>query len=97
MIKVAQHSKSTGEVAGAVVSWILIKTVRFYQLAISPYIGSNCRHSPTCSNYMIEAISVWGPLKGTWLGFKRLAKCHPWGSSGHDPVPKKENGKESGR
>lgn len=90
MIKVEQPSKSITKVLGAALSWILIKLVRFYQLAISPYLGSNCRHTPTCSHYMIESISVWGPVKGTWLGIKRLAKCHPWGTSGYDPVPRKE-------
>ncbi len=64
--------------------------VKFYQAAISPYLGSHCRHSPTCSYYMIEAVEEWGVLKGVWLGLKRIGKCHPWGTSGHDPVPKKE-------
>jgi uncharacterized protein len=94
MIKVEQHSKSIGEALGAAIAWVIIKMIRFYQLAISPYLGSNCRHSPTCSNYMLEAITIWGPLKGTWFGLKRLIKCHPWGTSGYDPVPKKDSGKE---
>lgn len=67
----------------------LIGLVRFYQLAISPMLGSNCRHSPTCSSYMIGAIREWGPLQGTWLGLKRIGRCHPWGTHGHDPVPKR--------
>lgn len=71
-------------------SWVLINLVKFYRLAISPYLGSNCRHSPTCSQYMIEAIQIWGPFKGVWFGLKRIVNCHPWGSSGYDPVPKKE-------
>ncbi|MTI26365.1 membrane protein insertion efficiency factor YidD [Fulvivirga kasyanovii] len=69
---------------------IFILPIRFYQLAISPLLGSNCRHTPTCSSYMIGAIEEWGPLKGTWLGLKRISRCHPWGTSGYDPVPKKE-------
>ena len=68
---------------------ILILPIRFYQLAISPLLGPSCRFSPTCSHYMIEAIEEWGPIKGFWLGIKRIAKCHPWGPHGHDPVPKK--------
>lgn len=71
--------------------WLLIKCVRFYQLVISPYLGPSCRHTPTCSTYMIEAIREWGAVKGFWLGLKRLLKCHPWGTSGYDPVPKKNN------
>ncbi len=72
-----------------VLSSVLILLVRFYQLSISPLLGSNCRHTPTCSQYMINAIREWGALKGGWLGIKRIARCHPWGTSGYDPVPKK--------
>ena len=63
--------------------------VRFYQLAISPWLGSNCRYQPTCSSYMIEALKEHGLIKGLWLGTKRISRCHPWGASGYDPVPKK--------
>lgn len=70
-------------------SKLLIVLVRFYQLAISPMLGQNCRHAPTCSQYTIEAIREWGPLKGSWLGAKRIGRCHPWGTHGYDPVPKK--------
>ena len=68
-----------------------ILLVRFYQLAISPWIGSNCRYQPTCSAYMIEALKEHGLLKGLWLGTKRVCRCHPWGGHGYDPVPKKKN------
>ena len=69
---------------------IFILPIRFYQLAISPLLGSNCRFNPTCSHYMIQAIEEWGVFKGIWLGTKRLLKCHPWGPTEHyDPVPKK--------
>jgi uncharacterized protein len=67
---------------------IYIFPIRIYQWVISPYLGNNCRHLPTCSNYAIEAIVEWGVLKGTWLGVKRISKCQPWGTSGFDPVPK---------
>lgn len=74
---------------------ILIKPfillVRFYQLTISPWVGSNCRYQPTCSSYMIEALKEHGLLKGLWLGTKRIGRCHPWGGHGYDPVPKKKN------
>ena len=69
----------------------LIVLVRGYQILISPWLGSNCRHQPTCSAYMIEAIQEWGPLSGGWMGVRRMAKCHPWGTSGHDPVPLRPN------
>lgn len=68
-----------------------ILLVRFYQLAISPWLGSNCRYQPTCSSYMIEALKEHGLIKGLWLGLKRIGRCHPWGSHGYDPVPKKNN------
>ncbi len=64
--------------------------VRFYQLTISPLLGSNCRYQPTCSNYMMEALKTHGLIKGLYLGAKRILRCHPWGGSGYDPVPKKE-------
>jgi len=69
----------------------LIFLVRIYQYAISPYFPKSCRHEPSCSQYAIEAINEWGPIKGIWLGVKRISKCHPWGTSGYDPVPKKSN------
>jgi putative membrane protein insertion efficiency factor len=65
----------------------LIYVVKFYKLAISPYLGSNCRYSPTCSTYSIEALKVHGAFKGSWLAAKRIVSCNPWGGSGHDPVP----------
>ncbi len=74
-------------------SYILIIPIRFYQWTLSPILGQNCRHVPTCSQYAIEAIKIWGPLKGLQLGFNRIRKCHPWGTSGYDPVPKKETKK----
>ncbi len=69
---------------------ILIKSIRFYQVAISPWLGKNCRYQPTCSQYMLEALKVHGLYKGVFLGIKRILSCHPWGGSGYDPVPHKE-------
>ncbi|MBF0695293.1 MAG: membrane protein insertion efficiency factor YidD [Flavobacterium sp.] len=64
--------------------------VRVYQVVISPLLPSACRYSPTCSQYMIEALRVHGLLKGLWLGVSRIARCHPWSRSGYDPVPPKK-------
>jgi hypothetical protein len=61
--------------------------IRIYQLLISPLLGPRCRHLPSCSDYASEAIALHGPLRGGWLGLCRLARCHPWGTSGYDPVP----------
>lgn len=68
-------------------SLIFIVPIKFYQILISPLLGPSCRFTPTCSQYTIEAIQKYGPLKGGWLGFKRILRCHPWGGCGHDPVP----------
>lgn len=69
------------------ISFVLILLVKFYQYAISPLLPNSCRYTPTCSQYMIEAIKKYGFIKGGWLGLKRLSSCHPWGGHGHDPVP----------
>jgi putative membrane protein insertion efficiency factor len=61
--------------------------IKFYKNAISPILPAACRYTPTCSDYMLQAIQKYGAAKGTWLGIKRLSRCHPWGKSGYDPVP----------
>ncbi|WP_128545760.1 membrane protein insertion efficiency factor YidD [Larkinella soli] len=66
---------------------IIIGLVRLYQGAISPYLPNACRYTPTCSQYMIEAVRKHGAVKGGRLGLKRISRCHPWGGSGYDPVP----------
>ena len=68
---------------------VLQAIIRAYQLAISPYLGPTCRFHPSCSNYMLEAISEHGAFRGSWLGIKRLLRCNPWNLGGYDPVPKK--------
>ena len=71
------------------VKHLLIGLVRVYQVVLSPWLGSNCRHDPTCSRYAIEALETWGAWKGTALTIRRVSRCHPWGTHGHDPVPQK--------
>ncbi|MBQ2403277.1 MAG: membrane protein insertion efficiency factor YidD [Prevotella sp.] len=66
---------------------LLLAPIWIYQHCISPYTPAACRFTPTCSEYMRQAIVKHGPLKGVWLGIKRLSRCHPWGGSGYDPVP----------
>lgn len=65
---------------------LLIAMIRFYQAAISPLLGANCRYYPTCSAYTIQAIEKYGALKGLWLGLKRICRCHPFHKGGYDPV-----------
>jgi len=61
--------------------------VRFYRMVLSPWFGLNCRFQPTCSAYALEALEKHGAVKGSWLAFRRILRCHPGGGSGHDPVP----------
>lgn len=70
-----------------IIAWIFLLLIKIYQLVISPLLGSNCRFTPTCSQYGVEAIKKYGPFKGGWLTLKRIGRCHPWGKHGHDPVP----------
>ena len=64
--------------------------IRAYQLSLSAFIGRHCRHEPSCSAYMDEAIARHGLGSGGWLGTARLCRCHPWGTSGYDPVPEND-------
>ncbi|ARB40417.1 membrane protein insertion efficiency factor YidD [Mammaliicoccus sciuri] len=70
---------------------VFIKLIRLYQRYISPLTPPTCRFQPTCSNYAVEAISEYGVIKGTWLGTKRILKCHPFHPGGYDPVPPKKD------
>lgn len=66
---------------------IAINLVKAYQRWLSPLLGNNCRFTPTCSFYAIEAINRFGVVKGCWLASKRILKCHPLNAGGEDPVP----------
>ena len=66
---------------------VLIGAVRFYQLAVSPWTPPACRFTPTCSAYAIDALREHGAARGLWLAVRRVARCHPWGGYGYDPVP----------
>lgn len=66
---------------------VFLFLIRAYQLLLSPWLGHQCRFSPSCSHYAIEAITVHGPWRGTLLAARRIGRCHPWHAGGYDPVP----------
>ena len=72
---------------GRALSCVLQMMIRCYQLLISPLLPPSCRYLPSCSDYAVEAIDRHGALAGLGLALRRLARCHPWGGSGYDPVP----------
>ncbi len=63
--------------------------INIYRYLLSPIFPASCRYNPTCSAYFKESVEIWGPMKGTILGLRRISRCHPWGGFGEDPVPKK--------
>ena len=65
---------------------VVITLLKGYKLVISPLLPSACRYYPTCSDYMLEAVSRYGALRGVWMGVKRLGRCHPFHEGGYDPV-----------
>ncbi|MEO8223380.1 MAG: membrane protein insertion efficiency factor YidD [Gammaproteobacteria bacterium] len=69
-------------------SRLAVLLIRGYQRALSPWLGLSCRYLPTCSAYSIEAIERFGLPRGSWLGLRRIGRCHPWGGAGADPVPR---------
>jgi putative membrane protein insertion efficiency factor len=67
--------------------WWLVAGIGGYRRFVSPLSGPRCRYHPTCSSYAVEAIQIHGAAKGSWLGIKRIGRCHPWQEGGFDPVP----------
>ena len=69
-------------------TYILIKTIKFYQFLLSPLLGNSCRYFPSCSDYSIQSLKTFGFFKGLYLSLKRILSCHPWSDGGFDPVKK---------
>lgn len=67
---------------------LLVGLIGIYQYALSPFFGSSCRFSPSCSDYICQALHHHGVLRGLWLGIKRILRCNPWHPGGFDPIPK---------
>lgn len=78
--------KAGGKITRAL-GYVASLPVLAYKYLISPLLPSACRYTPTCSVYAMEALRLYGPIKGGWLAIKRISRCHPWGGSGYDPVP----------
>lgn len=77
--------------APSLLSRFLTGAIRLYQRLLSPLMGARCRYHPSCSHYTVEAIEIHGPLKGTWMGIRRIGRCHPFHEGGLDPVPGSES------
>jgi uncharacterized protein len=84
---IRQSADSSEPLASRVGKALLLGPIALYRWTISPLLGVNCRHVPSCSHYAREAIETNGAWKGGWLTLARLCRCHPWGSHGFDPVP----------
>jgi putative membrane protein insertion efficiency factor len=70
---------------------LLMLLVKGYRLMLSPWLGSSCRFTPTCSAYALDALENHGAAKGSYLTLRRLSRCHPWCAGGHDPVPQAQS------
>lgn len=66
---------------------LLLGLIRGYQLTLSPVLGGGCRYYPSCSQYTYEAVERYGWVRGSWMGIKRIGRCHPFARGGFDPVP----------
>ncbi|MGE3469420.1 MAG: membrane protein insertion efficiency factor YidD [Vicinamibacterales bacterium] len=74
----------------SVPSRALLGAIRAYKILLSPLFSGSCRFYPSCADYMAEAVTVHGAVRGSWYGVKRLARCHPLGRAGYDPVPRRQ-------
>ena len=83
--------------ASLVLASPLIAAIWLYRMLISPLLGANCRHLPTCSEYARDALHLHGPLRGGWFALKRISRCHPWADPMFDPVPESDEGRAAGR
>ena len=79
---------------GRLVASPLLAVIWLYRMLISPLLGANCRHLPTCSEYTRDALLRHGPLRGGWFALKRISRCHPWATPEFDPVPPAGDGSQ---
>ena len=76
-----------GALPAKLIQQFLLALIQVYRYALSPFLGQRCRFYPSCSAYAAEALTRYGPLRGSWLAIKRVLRCHPFHPGGHDPVP----------
>ena len=81
------HGNSVKSVVIKLLTLPLVGLVWLYQATISPFLGANCRHLPTCSEYAKDVVKLHGPLRGSLYALKRIGRCHPWAAPSFDPVP----------
>ncbi len=79
------ESPPRGRISAAL-SWFIRAGVWLYRMTLGPFMGGHCRFQPSCSQYMLDAVERYGPIRGGWRGLKRICRCQPWGGSGHDPA-----------
>lgn len=78
-----------------VLTWPFLGAIYAYRVTLGPLMGGQCRFQPTCSQYALDAYHAHGPVRGTWLTLRRLARCHPLGGHGYDPVPETKKSSRS--
>ena len=66
---------------------VVLRAIRVYQLTMAPLFAGSCRYYPSCSQYTYEAVTRYGWARGSWMGIKRIGRCHPFARGGYDPVP----------
>jgi len=66
--------------------WLLVQLVILYRGTLGQFLGGQCRFTPSCSQYAIDAINKYGALRGSWKAVRRMLRCHPWGGRGYDPA-----------
>ena len=79
--------KQMTRTASTLVRVCLTGLIQLYQFCLSPLLGANCRHLPSCSHYAKDALTIHGPLRGSYFALKRILRCHPWAEPIVDPVP----------
>ena len=73
---------------------LILVLIKAYQWTLSPLLGGACRYYPSCSSYAYGAVERFGPIRGSWMGIKRILRCNPWHEGGYDPIPSPGKGSD---